>query len=459
MKPLRRRRLVIRLALVGLVQLFGVVFAISLVGAVSGRRTPHRSSDRLLLEAVAFHLNEDLSQGRSLHAALDSLRQAYQLELSVYDRQGALLSSTATPALSPHRPSEGMMFPPPFLPWLGPPPPRRGVFRVGQRELLLVARRPMSPPPVFPLPLITLSCGLAVVGLGAFFTARWILRPLERLSAATDAIGRGDLSARVGARVPDEFGELNARFDEMAERIQGLVMSEKELMANVSHELKTPLARIRVALQLAHEEDAEMARAWLDEIAIDLAELECLVEDILTVTRIDLEGRQASLRGFRLQSSPVSAQQLASRAAARFRHLHAARPLLLSVQSDLPPIMADATLFRRALDNLLNNAHKYSPEADRPIECVVYERGDELVFEVRDHGVGIAEADLPRVFEPFFRAERSRSRSAGGVGLGLTLVQRIVEAHQGRAEIESSWGDGTTVRLYMPALPRELASA
>ena len=104
-------------------------------------------------------------------------------------------------------------------------------------------------------------------------------------------------------------------------------------------------------------------------------------------------------------------------------------------------------LFRRVLDNLLDNAHKYTPDASSPIGLRVSREGEQVVFEVRDQGIGIAEDDLPHVFGAFFRSERSRSRGTGGVGLGLTLVKRIVEAHGGTIRIASSHGAGTTARV------------
>jgi signal transduction histidine kinase len=110
-------------------------------------------------------------------------------------------------------------------------------------------------------------------------------------------------------------------------------------------------------------------------------------------------------------------------------------------------------LFRRVIDNLLENAHKYSPDPDAAIELVASHQGDDVAFEVRDRGIGIAPEDLPRIFTAFFRTERSRSRETGGVGLGLTLARRIVEAHGGTIEATSAVNVGTTLRVTIPAVP------
>jgi len=136
--------------------------------------------------------------------------------------------------------------------------------------------------------------------------------------------------------------------------------------------------------------------------------------------------------------------------------LHHPRRTLTTVADDaLPLVRVDAVLMRRAIDNLLENADKYSPDPDAPVVLRAEACGEQVVFEVRDQGIGIAEQDLPRVFVAFFRAERSRSRASGGVGLGLTLSKRIVEAHRGTIEVTSAVGAGTTVRIALPVASTE----
>jgi signal transduction histidine kinase len=226
------------------------------------------------------------------------------------------------------------------------------------------------------------------------------------------------------------------------------VLTQKELLANVSHELRTPLARIRVALDIANEGDASTARASLEEIAVDLGELEGMIDDILTTTRMELQSGAHRSTGFSLRRSNVAPGSIVERASERFRARYPERGLSISVAEALPEIHVDAKLFRRVLDNLLDNAYKYSPEGS-DIGIGVHDGDEGIVFEVVDRGIGITERDLPRVFEPFFRAERSRSRGTGGVGLGLTLAKRIVEAHGGRIELSSDAGRGTRARVSL----------
>jgi two-component system OmpR family sensor kinase len=302
------------------------------------------------------------------------------------------------------------------------------------------------PSAVGPLVTFFLS-GLVIVGIGSFLTARWIVVPLDRLSRTARAIGAGDLAARTGLDRDDELGELGRAFDDMAARVQALLLAEKELMANVSHELRTPLARIRVALDLAGEGDADAGRVSMTEIATDLAELEALIDDVLTATR--LAHNEGTASRFEMHVEEIGPDVLASRASERFRSRHPRRSLTVTTADALPRVRVDPVLFRRVIDNLLENAEKYSPDPARPIALRVAAH-ERVAFEVTDEGLGIPPEDLPHVFTPFFRGERSRFRGTGGVGLGLTLAKRIVEAHGGSIDVQSTLGKGTTVRVTLP---------
>jgi signal transduction histidine kinase len=321
---------------------------------------------------------------------------------------------------------------------------------------VLVARGVHGEPPGLTGPLLVLFGGFAILVIGALITARWIVRPVERLSRTARALGSGDLQARSRLDRDDEIGELGHRFDEMADRIAGLLVTEKELLANVAHELRTPLTRIGVALDLANEGDGEAARASLAEIAVDVSELETIVDDILTAMRFEIAPGKGPAQ-LPLRHATVPASEIAVAAADRLRARHSARPLEVTLADDLPAIHVDPVLFRRVIDNLLENAHKYTPDPDSPIELVASHDGSDAVFEVRDRGVGISPEDLPRIFTAFFRSERSRSRETGGVGLGLTLARRIVEAHGGTIEATSTVNVGTTVRVTIPAVPTSAA--
>jgi signal transduction histidine kinase len=298
-------------------------------------------------------------------------------------------------------------------------------------------------------PWLTLVVGALVLAVGAVITARWIVRPIEQLSRAARAIGEGDLTVRSSLERADEIGELGRRFDQMAGRIEGMIANERELLANVAHELRTPLSRIGVALDLAGEGDGQRARASLGEIAVDVAELEAIVDDILTALRYDTS-RGATMPLHKERTQP---EAIATAASHRMRCRHPERPLEVSIAADLPAIDVDRVLFRRVIDNLLDNSDKYTPEQTSKIELAVRTREGAVEFEVVDRGIGIGTAELPNIYNPFFRAERSRARESGGVGLGLTLAKRIIDAHGGAIEITSSSGKGTRARVAIAVAP------
>jgi signal transduction histidine kinase len=305
-----------------------------------------------------------------------------------------------------------------------------------------------GPPPervVFP--------ALLLVGLGvaAALLGRSIARPLERLASTAHALGAGDLKARTGLARRDELGAVAHAFDQMAERIERLVLAQTELLANVAHELRTPLARIRVALELAEGGDPAVARESLAEIAEDLVELEQLVNDILASARMDLATSTASSGAPPLHLAPIGVAELVNGAAERLRHRHPARDVEVQLEPELPAVRGDAILLRRAIDNLVDNARKYSAPGS-VIRLHAARRGPGVAIRVIDSGEGIAAADMDRLFTPFFRGDKSRTRATGGVGLGLSLARRIVEAHGGTLAAESTLGVGTTMTVALPGM-------
>ena len=465
-RPRRFRSLASRMVVLGVLQFvlfIGTAIAIFIAEGPHDEARPHEH-----LPPDGIRRLEGLAdQPAALQAALDGLARK-RIEVSLYDAQRQLVATNIDPPLAiPDRlrfrrpPPDGPGGPPPEEPggpperegpppWMGPGGPRAMVrpFHVHGGRGYLVARGVHRAPGLVG-PLVAVICGFVILVLGALLMARWIVRPIERLSRTARALGSGELTARGRLERNDEIGELGHRIDEMADRIESLLVSEKELLANVAHELRTPLTRIGVALDLASEGDAGAARASLAEIAVDVSELETIVDDILTAMRFEVAaGAQLPLR--RAVTAPAA---IATAAEDRLRGRHPARPLAVAVAGTPPAIHVDPRLFRRVIDNLLENAHKYTPDPDSPIELSVAEDAGRVVFEIRDRGIGITADDLPRVFTPFFRGDRSRSREAGGVGLGLTLAKRIVEAHGGTIEVASTAGAGTTVRVAVPPAP------
>jgi signal transduction histidine kinase len=227
----------------------------------------------------------------------------------------------------------------------------------------------------------------------------------------------------------------------MADRTSALISSQRQLMADVSHELRTPLARIRVALELAAE-DPVAAKDVLADVGTDLDEIDQLIADILTTARLDADHAVVN-------REPISVGELADRAASRFTARHPGRTLEKTVDDAERAIECDPVLLRRALDNLLDNAAKYS-DTDKPVKLEVHPNGTAVDFKIVDKGIGMSKDELERAGTPFWRADGSRARRTGGVGLGLALARRIARAHGGDISLDSAPGRGTTVSLHVP---------
>jgi len=261
----------------------------------------------------------------------------------------------------------------------------------------LVARVPHHRPrPVFGL--FTLALILIAIGVGAYPVVRRLTMRLERLQQGVEALGTGELSARVKVEGKDEVARLAESFNRAAARIEELVTAHKTLLANTSHELRTPLARIRMALELGKDRS---------EIERDIAELDALIDEVLLASRLDaVQPLDAT--------EEVDLLALAAEEAARYELEAQGEPLLLR---------GDPRLLRRLVRNLLENAKRHGVP---PIEVLV--KGREL--RVCDHGPGVPPAERERVFEPFY--------SKKGVGLGLTLVRQIARRHGGEAMCEGN---------------------
>ncbi|HEY0479617.1 MAG TPA: HAMP domain-containing sensor histidine kinase [Kofleriaceae bacterium] len=284
---------------------------------------------------------------------------------------------------------------------------------------------------------------LVLVGIASVWFSRRLARPLDQLAVAARRFGAGDTTARAHLTLADEVGDVGRAFDEMADRTAMVLHSQRQLMGDVSHELRTPLARIRVALELAAE-DPVAAKDVLADVGADLDEIDQLIGDILTTARLDGEHTK-------IDREPTSVGELVDRATRRFTARHPGRALQRpqGAPGDDRAIECDPVLLRRALDNLLDNAAKYS-EPDTPVALAVQPNGRSVAFEIIDRGIGMSPAELDRAFTPFWRADGSRTRKTGGVGLGLALARRIARAHGGDVTLASQPGQGTTARLEVP---------
>jgi signal transduction histidine kinase len=408
----------------------------------------------MLLMAGAVAVADRLFVNRWVEHELLERRARVNSEISVYGPDGALLASKVEPPVSAP-PKE-------VLARLasGAPPTTvndvvvTGMFRDG-KFAGAVARQlppPLAPYPGPPLPLVLLTLGVCIAAtlLASIPLSRAIVHPVEALARSVKRFGAGELGARASLRGGDEIGDLAAAFDDMATRIESLVRKEKRLLADVSHELRTPLARIRVVLELASDGDPERVRSYLGEIAQDLAELEMLVDDVLASARLDAARSKVVGGAVPMHWTQASVAEIVERARARFARLHPGQPLSVDAEVDGLAIECDKGLLRRAIDNLLDNAAKHAPGASVELRAVRADDGG-VTIQVADDGPGMSAEGAARAFEPFFREDVSRDRRTGGVGLGLSIVRTIVEAHGGRVSAESAPGRGTKIAIVLPA--------
>jgi two-component system sensor histidine kinase MprB len=277
--------------------------------------------------------------------------------------------------------------------------------------------------------------GVALAAAIAAFVATAALRPIRRLTAAAETVAAtGDLTERVAVHGNDELGRLAVRFNGMLAALQESVGRQRRLVADASHELRTPLTSARTNVDLLREgklPEDEQRRA-LDEASVELDALTTLVSDLVELAR----GEERKLRVEDVQLDEL-VEGVVERAKTR-------APQATFVSSLTPTkVLADSVLLERAVSNLLDNAVKYSP-VGAPIEVIV--RDGQVV--VADHGPGVAEEDLPRIFDRFYRAAASRSKP--GAGLGLAIVREAAEAHGGKASVESS-PQGARFTLTLPA--------
>ncbi|MFY0571246.1 sensor histidine kinase [Archangium lansingense] len=446
-------RLLLRIYLVGLAQLLLIAFAFNLARKYAEEGNRPRFSERAASYAVSSWALF-LDQPEKLQEVVNEAGQQLRMQVTIRTADGQLIASNVSSPRPPlsveelRRLEQERMLSNPEPPHLVRVAiPKTGTMRA---YATIDLPKPPGPPPDLG---IMLAVVLGCTAITSIVFARSLAVPLQKLAEAARAFGAGTLNARTGVRRRDELGQVAEAFDEMAERITHLLRSQKELLANVSHELRTPLSRIRVALDLANEGDATLARESLADIAEDLNELERLVSDVLTAARLDLATEQTPGATPPLRRELVEAQTLVDKAAARFRSTHPVHRLEVRVdEGTLPVLEADPVLLRRALDNLLDNAGKYSePQTTVRLLARPLEHG--LQVEVRDEGIGIDPNDLPHLFTPFFRSDRSRARKTGGVGLGLALARRIIVAHGGTLTLESQPDQGTTIRITLPAAP------
>lgn len=322
--------------------------------------------------------------------------------------------------------------------------------RRGQDWELVILRR--TPPARFLEPggrgvVLRLLVFALFSALVSFFIARSLARPLESLGAASRRLAAGDLAARVGAPLDgrrDEFGVLARDLDAMAQRLQEAQRANHRLLRDVSHELRSPLARQRVALELARTRAGDTVSGELDRIELESERLEALVDQVLDLLRESSGSAPFEPEAFDLAPLLDDLAEVVS-----YELPESAPGIDVDVASPLP-VRADRELLWRAVENVLRNALLHSD----PSEVIGLQarmgEDDAVDIHVRDRGPGIPEAQLERIFDPFTRVEEARDRSTGGHGLGLAIAAAAVRRHQGTITARNRDGGGLHITLHLP---------
>lgn len=275
--------------------------------------------------------------------------------------------------------------------------------------------------------------------------------PVRRLREVVDHFGRGELSARAATGRRDEFGQLAVSFNKMAERIETLLTAERRLLMDISHELRSPLARLGVAVELARS--GEDRDHMLDRIEKEAQRLNELVSELLHVTRVEGDPSQSRKETVHLdelvkdvvQNSIIEAKMKGCRIELK--------------ECGVARVSGDEELLRRAIENVLRNAIRYAPD-NTVVDVELTRANASALLLIHDRGPGVPDESLARIFDAFYRVDSDRNRASGGVGLGLAIARRAVELHSGRLRAENLHpGLGVTIELPVMAEPGPVTPA
>jgi two-component system sensor histidine kinase CpxA len=394
---------------------------------------------------------------------MDNLEKAQHVRAYLFDENGNEVSHRGAPdwairvaAGGPRSPRDGFIIP-------APPVQRDSrASSDGQHRYTVVLGMPPGPRVFFGprgLPIPGLIIAVISSGLVCYLLAWYLTKPIIRLRSATRRLAAGDLSARTGAPAwavrpgrRDEVAGLMRDFDGMAERMETLVKAQSRLLNDISHELRSPLARLNVALGLARQRAGVESADMLDRIELEASRLNELIGRILTLARLE-DGEQD------VPQTPVPLNELVQSIAedaefeAQARHCH--------VHTAIPEgewgVRGNASLLHSALENVVRNAIRYTQEGTSvEIELRSADTGGglEAVIDVCDSGPGVPPDSLDKLFEPFYRLDDARGRLTGGVGLGLAITERAVRFHGGKVRAFNRPEGGLRIEIRLPLIAK-----
>jgi two-component system sensor histidine kinase CpxA len=334
--------------------------------------------------------------------------------------------------------------------WVAAPAPLAASGGGTTRATLLAVSDPTRRSGLFsdPTPLLWLAAALVALAVLLWIPlVRQLTRPIGQMQAATRQIAQGRFDVRVDQSRSDEIGQLGRAINDMAARLALLVAGQRRLLGDISHELRSPLARLQVALDLLEQTADERQRAYVRDASEEVEQMSNLVGELLAVARAEASPAKVQRQSAALR--PIAEQ------AARREGGDA------EVRLDIDPALTalvDPQLLARALANVVRNAVRYAAPAG-PVEIAATRRGGEILLEVRDSGPGVPAESLPRLFEPFYRPTTDRDRGRGGAGLGLAIVKTCVEACGGAVGARNLSPRGFAVLMRLAAASSEEGGA
>ncbi|MHB8627221.1 MAG: sensor histidine kinase [Aggregatilineales bacterium] len=289
----------------------------------------------------------------------------------------------------------------------------------------------------------TIPLALVISALGSIFLAGRALGPITAITAQAKRISRENLSERLGFASLDEVGQLAQTFDSMLDRLQAAFEHEQQFMGNASHELRTPLSMLKAQISLAlnRPRDVETLVQMLSALEGDVDRMTRLIERMLALDRVEAAA---------IERIPVNLSDLLGSLLSQMQPLADERHIALMIEAPTNAwVLGDPDQLVQLFVNLLDNALKYSNSREQ-VRVNLKSRGSEWQIDVSDTGIGISAEHLPHVFDRFYRADPSRTRQTGGMGLGLAIAKAIVQQHNGRIAVQSQPGHGSVFTVSLP---------
>lgn len=319
-------------------------------------------------------------------------------------------------------------------------------------RLAAVSEKPLSHFVIIPWAGLSIRLIIAtfISGLICYLLSIYLTQPLRSLGLAAQSLATGKLNTRVGrikGHRRDEIAQLSHEFDRMAEELESLIHSKERLLQDISHELRSPLARLHIAIEIGRKVTQGTAEAAFDRMETECLRLNTLIGEILNFARLDKSTDE-------LQKTEVSILDLLTKVTedANFESTGETKRVRILSKIDYHPII-DERLVHRAIENIVRNALRYSPPNEPvSISYTLNETNDVLFIDIEDKGPGVPEEQLETIFNPFYRVDSSRTKTTGGYGLGLAIAQKAISLHNGRIVATNRKGGGLKIRIYLPLI-------